>query len=79
MAVNFDGPPGSTPLDPDELEGLKPGHIIRRSELDEWEGGGGCDAEPGADSAKSTRDAAETLTPSFKGVRSQPKVLFPDS
>lgn len=37
MAVNFDGPPGSTPLDPDELEGLKPGHIIRRSELDEWE------------------------------------------
>jgi Fic-DOC domain mobile mystery protein B len=37
MALKFDGPPGSTPLDPDELEGLIPTHITQRGELDEWE------------------------------------------
>ena len=37
MALKFDGPPGATPLDPDELDGLVPTHISRRSELDEWE------------------------------------------
>ncbi len=37
MALKFDGPPGATPLDPDELDGLIPTHISRRGELDEWE------------------------------------------
>lgn len=37
MALKFDGPPGATPLDPDELDGLIPTHITRRGELDEWE------------------------------------------
>ena len=37
MALKFDGPPGSTPLDPDELDGLVPTHITQRGELDEWE------------------------------------------
>ncbi len=30
-------PEGATPLDPDEAEGLIPGHIRTRSELNEWE------------------------------------------
>jgi Fic-DOC domain mobile mystery protein B len=37
MALKYDGPPGATPLDPDELDGLIPTHITRRGELDEWE------------------------------------------
>ena len=37
MALSFDGPPGATPLDPDEIGGLVPTHITRRGELDEWE------------------------------------------
>ena len=35
--MKFSGPPGATPLDPDELDGLIPTHISRRGELDEWE------------------------------------------
>ena len=30
-------PPGATPLQPDELEGLRPGHIRTREDLNEWE------------------------------------------
>ncbi|MDI9319075.1 MAG: mobile mystery protein B [Phycisphaerales bacterium] len=33
----FDYPMGATPLDPDELDGLKLKHITTRSELDRWE------------------------------------------
>lgn len=32
-----DGPPGSTPLDPDEVEGLRPSHITTQGELNAWE------------------------------------------
>lgn len=34
---NFENPDGATPLDPDELEGLKLKHITTRTELDRWE------------------------------------------
>ncbi|MCI3951674.1 MAG: mobile mystery protein [Burkholderiales bacterium] len=37
MALNLDYAPGTTPLDPDELEGLIPAHITTRGELDPWE------------------------------------------
>lgn len=30
-------PPGATPIDPDETEGLLLPHITNRSELDRWE------------------------------------------
>jgi Fic-DOC domain mobile mystery protein B len=32
-----DGPPASTPLDPDEAEGLVPSHITTQGELNAWE------------------------------------------
>jgi len=32
-----DQPDGATPLTPEDLEGILPGHIRTRSELDEWE------------------------------------------
>ncbi|MSQ73240.1 MAG: mobile mystery protein B [Betaproteobacteria bacterium] len=32
-----DDPPGATPLDPDELASLIPGHITTQGELNEWE------------------------------------------
>jgi len=35
--INFDYPHGATPLDPNEIEGLKLTHITTRSELDRWE------------------------------------------
>ena len=35
--MNFDYPPGATPLDPDEMEGLRLSHITNRAELDRWE------------------------------------------
>ncbi len=35
--MNFDYPPGATPLDPVELEGLRLSHITNRAELDRWE------------------------------------------
>jgi Fic-DOC domain mobile mystery protein B len=37
MAINFDCPPGATPLDGDELASLSPGHITTQGELNEWE------------------------------------------
>jgi fido (protein-threonine AMPylation protein) len=37
MIGPMDYPDGATPLDPDELDGLKFGHITTRSELDELE------------------------------------------
>jgi Fic-DOC domain mobile mystery protein B len=37
MADNFSYPPGATPLDPDEMEGLKFGHITTREELNRFE------------------------------------------
>lgn len=37
MALAFQNPPGATGLDPEELEGLLPNHITKRSELNEWE------------------------------------------
>ena len=33
----IDQPDGATPLTPEDLEGLLPGHILTRGELDEWE------------------------------------------
>ena len=35
--MNFDAPKGASPLDPDELEGLKLSHITTREELNRWE------------------------------------------
>lgn len=35
--MNFDGPPGATPLDLDEAAGLIPSHIINQGQLNEWE------------------------------------------
>lgn len=35
--MNWDYPPGATPLDPDEAEGLIPKHIIDHGQLNEWE------------------------------------------
>ena len=35
--VDFEYPPGATPIDPDEQEGLLLTHITTRSELDRWE------------------------------------------
>jgi fido (protein-threonine AMPylation protein) len=35
--MRFVYPPGATPLDPDEAEGLIPAHITLQRELNEWE------------------------------------------
>jgi Fic-DOC domain mobile mystery protein B len=37
VAVELELKPGQTPLDPDEIAGLKPRHISTQGELDEWE------------------------------------------
>lgn len=36
-AVNDDPLPGTTPLDPDEVTGLIPGHLLTRAQLNRWE------------------------------------------
>jgi len=43
--MNFDYPTGATPLDPDELDGLRLSHITNRAELDRWEQDNIIDAE----------------------------------
>ena len=37
MALGGSHAPGATPLDPDELEALIPGHISTQGELNAWE------------------------------------------
>jgi Fic-DOC domain mobile mystery protein B len=37
VALGLDLKPGQTPLDPDEVAGLKPKHIGTQGDLDEWE------------------------------------------
>jgi Fic-DOC domain mobile mystery protein B len=37
MALNIDYPEGATPLDPDEVGGLIPTHIVNHGQLNEWE------------------------------------------
>lgn len=37
MELDSAGAPGSTPLDPDEMAGLIPGHISTQGQLNEWE------------------------------------------
>lgn len=37
MTVSLRYPPGATPLAPDEVAGLIPGHISTQGELDAWE------------------------------------------
>jgi len=37
MAIKFDYPPGATPINPDEAEGLIPAHITLQRELNEYE------------------------------------------
>lgn len=37
MGLNFNYPPGATPLDPDEAAGLIPAHITTQRQLNEWE------------------------------------------
>lgn len=41
----FEYPPGATPLNPEEIEGLRMRHITTRSELDRWEQENIADAE----------------------------------
>lgn len=52
----FDYPEGATPLDPDEMEGLKLKHITTRSELDRWEQDNIADAMAWLDRRKKTTD-----------------------
>lgn len=35
--MRFEYPPGATPLEPEEAQGLLPGHITLQRELNEWE------------------------------------------
>ena len=35
--MDFNGPPGSTPLSPEDIDGLKFKHVTTRSQLDELE------------------------------------------
>lgn len=37
MGLEFQYPPGATPLDPDEAAGLIPGHITTQGQLNRWE------------------------------------------
>ena len=37
MALKFEYPPGATPIDPNEAEGLIPTHLILQRQLDEYE------------------------------------------
>lgn len=37
MAIEFEYPPGATPLDPDEASGLIPDHITTQGQLNRWE------------------------------------------
>lgn len=37
MAIDIELPPGATPLDPDEADGLIPTHISTQIQLNEWE------------------------------------------
>lgn len=37
MILNFVYPPGATPLNPDEIDGLIPIHITTQGQLNEWE------------------------------------------
>jgi len=37
VGLNFNYPPGATPLDPDEAAGLIPAHITTQRQLNEWE------------------------------------------
>jgi Fic-DOC domain mobile mystery protein B len=37
VALKLDYPPGATPLDPDEIQGLLPDHITLQSQLNEFE------------------------------------------
>ena len=43
--MTFRYPPGATPLDPDEMDGLKLSHITMRTELDRFEASNIRDAE----------------------------------
>ncbi|NNM58870.1 MAG: mobile mystery protein B [Legionellales bacterium] len=54
--MEFNYPPGATPIDPDEAEGLKPLHITIQSELDEWEYNNILNAENWAFSGKKHPD-----------------------
>ncbi|MBY0544808.1 MAG: mobile mystery protein B [Gammaproteobacteria bacterium] len=54
--MNFIYPPGATPIDPDEAEGLKPMHITIQSQLDEWEANNILNAENWAFSNKKHPD-----------------------
>lgn len=37
MGINLEYPSGATPLDPDEAQGLIPGHITTQAQLNRWE------------------------------------------
>lgn len=37
MGLKLEYPPGATPLDPEEAEGLIPKHIVTQGQLNEWE------------------------------------------
>lgn len=60
--IQFNNPEGATPLDPDELEGLKIKTITTRSELDRWEQE---NINAAIDWLSSRRNKAEILNESF--------------
>lgn len=45
MNIKFQYPSGSTPLDPDEINGLIPPHITTQNQLNEWEAANILEAE----------------------------------
>ncbi|MDB5809796.1 MAG: toxin, Fic family [Betaproteobacteria bacterium] len=73
MAIEFEYPPGSTPLDPDEAAGLIPGHIATQGQLNEWEMANILRGEAWAFSRKHD----DMLSPKF--IRFLHKKLFEDT
>lgn len=57
--MNFEYPPGATPLDPDEAAGLMPRHITTQGELNVWEQANILQAEKWAFRQKNTQILTE--------------------
>lgn len=64
LRVGAPGPPGATPLDPEEIDGLIPSHITRQGELNAWEQLNIAAADAWVFSRR-RRQASTILTPDF--------------
>lgn len=64
MGVAFRYPPGATPLDPNEAEGLIPEHIATQGQLNEWELANIVEAERWAFNPRA-RNRLDLLSPEF--------------